>query len=106
MTFGKNFLRHCAVMAGIVLAGSSAAAPAPGQGGMPAAFEKPLNLTFCVYDPVGNNGDAATRARDIALEARKWNIITAVKVYTDERVASEDFKAGQREGLVITTLRA
>lgn len=96
-----------AVVSCTVLAASSVSfATAPGQSGMPAAFDKPLNLTFCVYDPVGNNGDASTRAKDIALEARKWNVLTEIKVYTDERVASEDFKAGQCDGLVVTTLRA
>lgn len=97
-----------ALISGILMGASAlaVATPAPGAGGMPPAFEKPLNLNFCVYDPVGNSGDAASRAKDIALEARKWNVITNVKIYTDERVAAEDFKAGQCEGLVVTTLRA
>lgn len=71
-----------------------------------AGFEKPLNMTFCVYDPVGTKGDAATRANDLALQARKWNVFTTVKIYTDERIAAEDFKAGQCEGVVVTSLRA
>ncbi|MGH8491508.1 MAG: putative solute-binding protein [Moraxellaceae bacterium] len=92
----KNFVLSLALL---LPASSLLAAP-------PAALDKQLNITFCIYDPVGSGGDAATRARDLALEARKWNINTTVKVYTDERVASEDFKAGQCEGLVVTTLRA
>ncbi|MDQ8038706.1 MAG: DUF6091 family protein [Pedobacter sp.] len=99
MIHGKKFLRSLLPLAGLLLATPVLAAPA-------GALDKPLNLSFCIYDPVGNNGDAATRARDLALEAKKWNINTSIKVYTDERVASEDFKAGQCEGLVVTTLRA
>jgi hypothetical protein len=100
MMLGKKILSGCALAASLVLAtGAAVAAPA-------GALDKPLNISFCVYDPMGAGGDASTRARDLALEARKWNIITEVKVYTDERVAAEDFKAGQCDGVVVTTLRA
>src|SRR6218665_1196918 len=93
-------LKRCALSLALLLPATPLlAAPA-------AALEKQLNLSFCIYDPVGANGDAASRARDLALEAKKWNINTTIKVYTDERVAAEDFKAGQCEGLVVTTLRA
>lgn len=103
----RFFFRPMLALSMATSATMAMAAPAsPGKAGMPPAFEKPLHLVFCVYDPVGNNGDAATRARDIALEARKWNVVTEVKIYTDERVASEDFKAGQCDGVVLTTLRA
>lgn len=71
-----------------------------------AQFEKPLHMTFCVFDPVGTKGDAATRASDLSLAAKKWNIHTSVKIFVDERIAAEDFKAGQCDGLVVTSLRA
>ncbi|HEX4870557.1 MAG TPA: putative solute-binding protein [Moraxellaceae bacterium] len=95
----KQFLQRILLAAGFALSASAAEA-APGQ------FEKPLNMSFCVYDPVGTKGDAATRANDLALAARKWNVFTSVKVYTDERIAAEDFKAGQCDGVVVTSLRA
>ncbi len=98
-----RFVSCLTAIAALLLPFSSSAA-VPGKG-TPPAFAKPLEIAFCVYDPVGNGGDAATRARDLALEARKWNVITDVKVYTDERVAAEDFKAGQCDGVVLTTLR-
>lgn len=108
MMYGKRILAGAALAASLVLPASFAlaATPLPGQGGAPAALEKTLNITFCIYDPVGAGGDASSRARDLALEARKWNINTTIKVYTDERVAAEDFKAGQCDGVVVTTLRA
>lgn len=67
---------------------------------------KPTQMTFCVFDLEGNNGDIANMARDIALDARRWNLIVAVHVYTDERVEAEDFKAGQCDGAAMSTLRA
>jgi TRAP-type C4-dicarboxylate transport system substrate-binding protein len=95
----KQFFQRALLAAGLALT-------APAVVAAPAAFEKPLNMSFCVYDPVGTKGDAATRANDLALAARKWNVFTSIKVYTDERIAAEDFKAGQCDGVVVTSLRA
>jgi len=67
---------------------------------------KGYNVKFCIFDPVGNNGPAVSNARDYLLEARKWGINAEIKAYVDERVAAEDLKAGQCDGVAITTLRA
>ncbi len=99
MTLSKQFLRRAILVAGLAVVAAGAQAE-------PGAFEKPLNISFCVYDPVGTKGDAASRSSDLALAARKWNVHTTVKVYTDERIAAEDFKAGQCDGVVVTSLRA
>ncbi len=72
----------------------------------PAPLPQPLKLRFCVFDPIGAQGDAFANAQDLALAARRFNIITTLKVYTDEGVAAEDFKAGQCDGVALTTLRA
>ncbi|MDP2228637.1 MAG: DUF6091 family protein [Moraxellaceae bacterium] len=87
----------------ILATGTSTAAPAAST---PKPLPKPVNIRFCLFDPVGTNGQIASLGRDLALEARKWNLIVDLKVYQDERVAAEDFKAGQCEGVAITTLRA
>ncbi|MDF2446003.1 MAG: hypothetical protein K0S46_1239 [Moraxellaceae bacterium] len=67
---------------------------------------KPVKMRFCLFDPMGAGGDITSRARDLALEAQKWNLFVEIKSYMDERVAAEDFKAGQCEGVAMTTLRA
>lgn len=72
----------------------------------PAPLPKPVSIRFCIFDPVGTTGQIASMARDLALEARKWNLIVDLKIYLDERVASEEFKAGQCDGVALTTLRA
>lgn len=69
-------------------------------------FPQTINMRFCIFDIVGTKGDAFTYAKDLALEAKKWGINAELKVYTDERIASEDFKAGQCDGVAITTMRA
>lgn len=86
----------------------------PGLGGLHAtpistgvkALDKPLRLSFCIFDPMGQTGDIFGYAKDLALEGRKWNVFAELKAYTDEGVAAEDFKAGQCDGVVMTTLRA
>lgn len=61
--------------------------------------------TFCVYDPLGAQGSIFALAKDYALAARGWGAGLDLKAYTDERVAAEDFKAGQCDGVAITGLR-
>lgn len=78
----------------------------PAAAQAPEALPQPVALRFCIFDPVGAAGPIANLARDLGLEARKWNLFADIKVYTDERVAAEEFKAGQCEGVAITTLRA
>jgi len=61
--------------------------------------------SFCVYDPTGAQGPSYAFAKDYALAAKAWGVSLTLKAYTDERVASEDFKAGQCDGVAITGLR-
>ncbi|MDP2228640.1 MAG: DUF6091 family protein [Moraxellaceae bacterium] len=75
--------------------------------GLPPPLPKPVKLRFCVFDPMGGaNGKITQTARDLAKLAEEWNLFVEVKAYTDERVATEDFKAGQCEGAAITSIRA
>lgn len=63
-------------------------------------------LTYCVYDPIGAQGQSYGMARDYALVARTWGVNLNLRAYTDERVAADDFKAGQCDAVAITGLRA
>ncbi len=84
----------------------------PWPGLLPAAesslqpLPRPVNLRACIFDPIGANGPVANMAKDLVLEARKWSLVVEVKVYLQEQVAAEDFKAGQCDVVGITTLRA
>lgn len=69
-------------------------------------LDKPLNIKACIYDPIGAGGPINQYAKDMILEARRWNVFITLTIYTDERVASEDFKAGQCDAVAISTLRA
>lgn len=60
---------------------------------------------ICVYDPIGTQGEAFNMMKDFKLTAAKWGADLELKAYTDERVAAEDFKAGQCDGAIMTGLR-
>lgn len=67
---------------------------------------KPISLSFCMFDPFGAGGKMVGIAKDVANYAKHFNLIANIKPYTDERVASEDFKAGKCDVVAISTLRA
>lgn len=69
-------------------------------------LDKPLNIRVCIFDPVGNSGPAMQYAKDMVLQAKRWNVFLDVRPYTDERIAAEDFKAGQCDAVAISTFRA
>ncbi len=66
-----------------------------------AALEK---KKFCMYDPVGKNGPAMTFFVDLKAKAIPWGYDIDLHAYTDEKVASSDFKAGQCDGVFLTAI--
>ena len=60
---------------------------------------------ICVFDLLGTGGDVYALMKDYALAASKWGGDIELKPYTDERIAAEDFKAGQCDGVSLTGLR-
>lgn len=60
----------------------------------------------CVFDILGAQGEAFGMMKDYALVAAKLGASLQLKAYTDERTASEDFKAGQCDAVLMTGLRA
>lgn len=105
------------LMAALVLGASfaipAAAAPASAStsakknvAALPPPLPKPVKVRFCLFDPMGPRGKITQTAVELAKLAQEWNLFVDMKVYTDERVAAEDFKAGQCEAAAISTLRA
>lgn len=62
--------------------------------------------TACVFDLMGKGGPAYSSMQDYKLQAAKWGANLNLKVYTDERVATEDFKAGKCDMLSVTGMRS
>lgn len=61
--------------------------------------------SLCVFDIVGQHGDAFDLMKDYKLAAMKWGVDFELKPYTDEKIASEDFKAGQCDAVLMTGIR-
>ncbi|MBC7752341.1 MAG: hypothetical protein H7Z73_11625 [Candidatus Saccharibacteria bacterium] len=62
--------------------------------------------TMCVFDLLGGQGDSYAMMKDYTVAAKQWGADITLKPYVDERVAAEDFKAGQCDGVALTGLRA
>src|SRR5690606_21433759 len=60
---------------------------------------------LCVYDLLGTAGDLFNMAKDYAVAMQKHGANIELKGYTDERVASEDYRTGQCDAFVATAFR-
>jgi hypothetical protein len=60
---------------------------------------------ICVYDPSGANGSIFQMMKDYQAAALAWGVELKLKAYTDEKIASEDFKAKQCDGVLMTGTR-
>jgi hypothetical protein len=61
--------------------------------------------TACVYDPSGANGDIFQMMKAYQVAALEWGVTFELKPYTDEKIASEDFKAKQCDAVLMTGTR-
>ncbi|MCG8393016.1 MAG: DUF6091 family protein [Pseudomonadales bacterium] len=64
-----------------------------------------IKRTFCVFDIIGANGDTYNIMKDYKTAAVQWGVDVELKPYTDEKIASEDLKAGQCDAAVLTGIR-
>lgn len=65
-----------------------------------------LDRSFCVFDPVGANGPLFAITKEFQPVAMQRGIRLNLRAYTDEKVAAEDFKAGQCDAVLLTGTRA
>lgn len=100
---------------GLLLAGQSAQSAdllnlakdlQPNAKGLPAAFVKPMKVSICFFDMQGTSGEFYSRAKDLGVIARRWNIIADFKVMPDENKVAESFRDGKCEAAVMSTLHA
>lgn len=65
-----------------------------------------MPLTMCVFDFIGNDGPVHKAMKEYKLDAYRWGVDLSFKVYTDDRVASEEFKNGVCDMLNLPDIRA
>lgn len=63
-------------------------------------------VKFCVWDPVGSTGPFITFLKQTRLEAINWGIDLQLDAYTDEKVASNDFKSEICDAVFLTNILA
>lgn len=62
--------------------------------------------TLCVFDLAGTSGPTYRMMEELRIEALRWKAPFDLRVYMDERVMTEDLKAGQCAGALMTGMRA
>ena len=72
----------------------------------PAAANTLQPLTMCVFDFVGHDGPIHKEMKEYRIDAVRWGVDLEFKVYTDDRVASEEFKNGVCDMLNLPGIRA
>ncbi|MEQ5835799.1 putative solute-binding protein [Marinobacter sp. NFXS9] len=77
-----------------------------GAGLAHAANAEVIKRSFCVFDPVGSNGPLFNVMKSVRPTALGWGVDLDLRAYTDEKIASEDFKAGQCDSVLLTGTRA
>lgn len=70
-----------------------------------ASAALPIKRSVCVFDLVGQHGDAFTLMKDYKISALAWGVDFELKPYTDEKIAAEDLKAGQCDAALLTGIR-
>ena len=71
-----------------------------------ASFAAPkADPKLCVYDMLGSAGDIFNMTKDYTVAMKAHGVNLQAKVYTDERVASQELMAGQCDALFATGLR-
>ncbi|MAA64807.1 MAG: hypothetical protein CL581_08535 [Alteromonadaceae bacterium] len=74
--------------------------------GIQAAEQDVIKRSFCVFDPVGANGPLFAISKSFKPVALREGVELNMRAYTDEKVAAEDFKAGQCDAVLLTGTRA
>lgn len=62
--------------------------------------------SICVFDPLGANGTLFNTMKDYRAVAFEWGVDLEPKAYTDEKIAVDDFKAGQCDAVLVTGSRS
>lgn len=70
-----------------------------------AKIQELPKLSICVFDPLGANGSLFNTMKDYRNVAFEWGVDLEPRAYTDEKIAVDDFKAGQCDAALVTGSR-
>ncbi len=63
-------------------------------------------IHMCVWDPIGKAGPAGQIMKEAKIYAYKWGVDLSYEVYTDERIAIDEFKLGRCDAVNMLGFRA
>ena len=61
------------------------------------------NVTWCVYDVAGNQGDVVQLMKDYAIAAKSWGVNIQPKIYQNDEQAVQDYQAKKCDAVVAST---
>lgn len=61
--------------------------------------------SFCIWDPLGATGPIFNQMKSVKTQALSWGFDLDLKAYTDEAIATNDFRAGQCDAALLTDIR-
>ncbi len=70
------------------------------------SYAQTAKRKVCIYDVAGRHGEIYNHMREFQITALTWGVDLELKVYTDEKIAAEDFKAEQCDAVTLTGLRS
>ncbi|AZZ95166.1 hypothetical protein EUZ85_01480 [Hahella sp. KA22] len=62
--------------------------------------------SYCVFDPLGAAGPVYNLMKATRIQALNWGYDLELNAYTDEKIAADDFRAGQCDAVLLTDVRA
>src|SRR5690554_5641656 len=65
-----------------------------------------VSRSLCIFDPIGASGPLFNVMKPVKPASLQWGVDLKLQAYTDEKIAAEDFKAGQCDGVLLTGTRA
>jgi len=68
--------------------------------------EEKVPIHMCVWDPIGKSGPAQAIMKEAKIHAYKWGVALTYDVFTDERIAIDEFKLGRCDAVNLLGFRA
>jgi len=73
----------------------------------PQLFSQEITpIHMCVWDPIGKSGPAQQIMKEAKVYSYKWGVDLTYDVYTDERIAVDEFKLGRCDAVNMLGFRA
>ncbi|TXJ06884.1 MAG: hypothetical protein E6Q25_08435, partial [Acinetobacter sp.] len=61
------------------------------------------DVTWCVYDVAGNQGDVVQLMKDYAIAAKSWGVNIQPKIYQNDEQAVQDYQAKKCDAVVASS---